>query len=440
MAKCTKELLEFGRCGRRVIEADFSGGDLSSEGGALLLRRMDQRLGLSAAAARALGDERQAGKVRHEVADMVAQRVYGLCLGWSDVSDHNVLRSDLVMQTAVGRDQSLASAPTLSRLETSATPEQGWALHGVLMEQFIASRRGPRRRAPRELVLDVDATHVPLHGAQERGFFHGYYDNYCYLPLYVFCGQDLLACVLRPSDRDPASVVTALLKRLIDALRQAWPKVRIVVRGDSGFCRPRVLRRLDRWGVDYVLGLQKNTRLQQRSQLAELALAEQYQARGTKQRLYGSFEYAAHSWDRPRRVIARLEHGPQGANPRYIVTSLRGDARHLYDKRYCGRGEAENRIKEAQIDLFGRRASCHRFWANQLRLLLAALAYTLMINLRRHALGGTELAQACTASIRVKLLKIAAAIVRNTRRVRVLLASSHPMRAVFASAARALAP
>lgn len=440
MPKCTDDKLDFGRLGRRVIEADFSGGDLSTEGGALLLRRMDARLGLSAAAAQALGDGRQRGKVRHDVTSMVAQRVYGLCLGWADVCDHNALRDDLVLQTAVGREQALASAPTLSRLETAATPAHAWALHGVLLQKFITSRCGPRQRAPRELVLDVDATHVPLHGAQERGFFHGYYDNYCYLPLYVFCGQDLLACVLRPSDRDPASVVTALLKRLVDALRQAWPKARIVVRGDSGFCRPRVLRRLDRWGVDYVLGLQKNNRLLQRTQLAELALAEQYQARGTKKRLYGSFDYAADSWDRPRRVIARLEHGPQGANPRFIVTSLSGEARHLYNKRYCARGEAENRIKEAQLDLFGRRASCHRFWANQLRLLLAALAYTLMINLRRHALAGTELAQACTATIRVKLLKIAAAIVRNTRRVRVLLASSHPMRAVFASAVRALAP
>lgn len=438
MPKCTNKKLNFGRLGRRVIEADFDGGDLSSEAGVLLLQRMDQRLGLCASAARALGDERQRGKVRHSMTSMLAQRVYGLCQGWSDVCDHNALRADLAMQTAVGRDEALASAPTLSRLETAATPAQAWALHGVLLDQFIASRRtGP---APRELVLDVDATHVPLHGEQERGFFHGYYDNYCYLPLYVFCGQDLLACVLRPSDRDPASVVTALLKRLVDALRHAWPKVRIVVRGDSGFCRPRVLRRLDAWGVHYVIGLQKNARLLRQCELAELALADQYQDRGTKQRMYGSFEYAADSWDRPRRVIARLEHGPQGPNPRFIVTSLSGQDRRLYEQRYCARGEAENRIKEAQLDLFGRRASCHRFWSNQLRLLLAALAYTLMINLRRHALAGTELANACTATIRVKLLKIAAAIVRNTRRVRVMLASSHPMREIFASAAQALAP
>lgn len=222
MPKCTNKKLDFGRFGRRVIEVDFDGGDLSSEAGVLLLRRMDQHLGLCASAARALGDERQRGKVRHSLASRLAQRVYGLCQGWSDVCDHNALRADLAMQTAVGRDEALASAPTLSRLETAATPAQAWALQGVLLDQFIASRRtGP---APRELVLDVDGTQLPLHGEQERGFFHGYYDNYCYLPLYVFCGQDLLTRVLRPSDRDPASVVTALLKRLVDALRQAWPK------------------------------------------------------------------------------------------------------------------------------------------------------------------------------------------------------------------------
>ena len=436
MPKCTDARIDFGRFGRRLIEADFSGGDLSSDGGLLLLRQVDAQLGLSRAAAAALPDPRDPERITHSLRDLLAQRLYGLCCGYEDLNDHKALRADVLMQTAVGRDEALASAPTFSRLENRATRAQAWALHEVLAAQFVASFDKP----PEELVLDIDASDVPLHGQQELSQFHAYYDHHCYLPLYVFCGQDLLACVLRPSDRDPASVVTALLQRLIGALRRVWPKVRIVVRGDSGFCRPRVLRRLDRWGVDYVLGLQKNTRLLQRTELAELALAEQYQARGIKQRSYGSFDYAAHSWDRSRRVIARLEHGPQGANPRFIVTSLSGDARYLYDKRYCGRGEAENRIKEAQLDLFGRRASCHRFWANQLRLLLAALAYTLMIHLRRHALAGTELAQACTATIRVKLLKIAAAILRNTRRVRVLLASSHPMRTVFARAAQALAP
>ncbi len=436
MPKCTDEAVEFGRVGRRVVHAAFDGGDIVSDGGALLLKQVDERVGLTRAAALAFGDERRGASVQHSMHSLLAQRIYGLCLGWQDVCDHNVLRNDLVLQTAVGRAEPLASAPTLSRLETGATPEHAASLHEVLMQQFIASHVA----APKELVLDVDATHVPLHGEQERGHFHAYYDNYCYLPLYVFAGQDLLACVLRPSDRDPASVVSALLKRLLVALRRAWPRTKIIVRADSGFCRPRVLQRLERWGVSYIIGLQKNSRLQQEVELAELALAEQFVARQTKQRMFGEFEYAAGTWDKPRRVIARLEQGPQGANPRFIVTDLKGSPKALYERRYCARGEAENRIKEAQLDLFGRRASCHRFQANQLRLLLAALAYTLMINLRRLALKGTELAQACTATIRIRLLKIGAAVVRNTRRVRVLLASAHPMKHVFITAARALSP
>ncbi len=235
-------------------------------------------------------------------------------------------------------------------------------------------------------------------------------------------------------------MASALIKRLLVPLRRAWPKTKIIVRADSGFCRPRVLRRLERWGVSYIIGLQKNSRLAQEVELAELALADQYAAKQIKQRMFGEFDYAARTWDRTRRVIARLEHGEQGANPRFIVTDLPGSPKALYERRYCARGEAENRIKEAQLDLFGRRASCHRFQANQLRLLLAALAYTLMINLRRLGLKGTELAQACTTTIRTKLLKIGAAIIRNTRRVRVLLASAHPMKHVFISAAHALAP
>lgn len=436
MPKCTDETVEFGRVGRRVVEASFDGGDIVSDGGVLLLKQVDERLGLTRAAALALGDERRASSVRHSVHTLLAQRIYGLCLGWSDVCDHNVLRNDLVLQTAVGRAEPLGSAPTLSRLETSATSEHAAALHEVLMRQFIASHV----KAPKELVLDVDATHVPLHGEQERGHFHAYYDNYCYLPLYVFAGQDMLACVLRPSDRDPASVVSALIKRLLVPLRRAWPKTKIIVRADSGFCRPRVLQRLERWGVQYIIGLQKNSRLAQQVDMAELALADPYAAKQTKQRMFGEFTYAAKTWDKERRVIARLEHGPQGGNPRYIVTNLKGSAKALYERRYCARGEAENRIKEAQLDLFGRRASCHRFQANQLRLLLAGLAYTLMINLRRLGLQGTELAKACTATIRTRLLKIGAAVLRNTRRVRVLLASAHPMKHVFITAARALSP
>ncbi len=436
MPNCTVAPLDLGKVGRRVIEAAFDGGDIVSDGGVLLLRQVDQRIGLTRAIARVFDDRRRRASVAHSMRDMLAQRIYGLCCGWEDVCDHNVLRRDLALQTAVGRVDALASAPTLSRLETSSTRAHAAALHGVLLDQFIASKAG----RPKELVLDIDATHMPLHGSQEKAHFHRYYDNYCYLPLYVFCGQDILACVLRPSSRDPASILSALIKLITRRLRQAWPRIRIVVRGDSGFCRPQALRRFEKWGLHYIVGLQKNAALLQRVALAELALADLYQHAGTKQRMIGEFDYAARSWDRERRVIARLEHDAHGANPRFIVTNLKGGAKALYERVYRARGEAENRIKEAQLDLFGRRASCHKFQANQLRLLLAAFAYTLMINLRRLALANTELARACTATIRIKLLKVGAAIVRNTRRVRVLLASQHPLKHVFISAAQALAP
>jgi Transposase DDE domain group 1 len=436
MPDCTVESIPLGKLGRRTVEASFDGGDLSSDAGVLLLKRADERIGLTRAVARVFADERRAASVTHPLHSLLAQRLYALCCGWEDVTDHNTLRHDLALQTAVGRDTVLASGPTLCRLEAVATPAHTAALHGVLLDQFIASRA----EAPQELILDIDATHVPLHGKQEGAHFHAYYDNYCYLPLYVFCGQDLLACVLRPSSRDPASILCALVKLLAQRLRQAWPNVRLIVRGDSGFCRPAALRRFEQWGVHYIIGLQKNAALLKRVELAELAIADAWQASGIKQRLIGEFDYAAGTWDRERHVIARLEHDAHGANPRFVVTSLHGDCTALYEQLYCARGEAENRIKEAQLDLFGRRASCHRFQANQLRLLLAALAYTLMVQLRRLALQGTELARACTATIRVKLLKIGAAIVRNTRRVRVLLASQHPLKPVFLSAARALAP
>ncbi|WP_459615278.1 IS1380 family transposase [Bordetella sp. 2513F-2] len=437
MPKCTVEVVPMGRVGRRRIQASFTGGDLVSDGGVLLLRQVDRRLGLTRSASAALSDRRRVASVRHEVHTLLSQRVYGLCCGWEDISDHNVLRGDMALQTALGQVQELASAPTLSRFENAVDRGDTARLQAVLVEQFIAHWRGA---PPAQLVLDIDATHVPLHGAQERAAFNRHYDNYCYLPVYVFCGQDLLACVLRPSDRDPAKILSALVRTLARRLRQAWPQVQLIVRADSGFCRAPALRRFERWGIDYVIGLQKNAALLQRTALAELALAENYERAQSKQRLIGEFSYAARTWSRQRRVIARLEHDARGANPRFVVTSLSGDAAELYERLYCARGEAENRIKEAQLDLFGRRASCHAWQANQLRLLLAALAYTLMVHLRRLALQGTQLAHACTQTIRTRLLKIGAAILRNTRRVRVLLASNHPMKAVFLLAAQRLGP
>jgi hypothetical protein len=420
--------------GRRVIEADFSGGDLSSDGGMMLLRQVDERIGLTRAAAGVLSDPRDPGRIVHSMRDLLAQRIYGLCCGHEDLNDHDRLREDVLMQTALGRDQALASSPTLCRLETRATRGQIWALHEVLIEQFIASHD----TAPTGLVLDIDASDIPLHGNQELREFHGYYDHHCYLPLYVYCGDAMLACYLRRSRIDGAKNATALIKLLIERLRQAWPEVAIIVRGDSGFCRQRLMRWCERHRVGYVLGMARNARLEAIVSMAELALAEQYAASGQKQRDIGEFSYAADSWDIERRVITRLEYGSQGNNPRFVVTNVRGEAAALYDQLYCQRGEAENRIKETQLDLFGTRASCHKFLANQFRLLLAALAYTLMQRLRALALAGTELARACAASIRVRLLKIGVGVLRNTRRVRLMFASHHPLREVFALAAARL--
>jgi hypothetical protein len=426
----------FGRIGRREIEANFRGGAISSDGGVMLVRQVDRKIGLSAAAAAALCDPRDPERITHPLRDLIAQRLYGLCCGYEDLNDHDRLRHDPLMQTAVGKVEELASSPTFSRLETRATRADVMALNRVLIEQFIAVQA----KAPRELILDVDASDVPLHGEQELSQFHGYYDHYCYLPLYVFCGQSMLACVLRPSRIDGAKHAAAVIRLIVGRLRQAWPLVRIIVRGDSGFCRQRLIRWCERRGVGYVIGVARNARLHAQVAAGEQELEASFVRDGTKQRAIREFRYAADSWDIERRIVTRLEYGNQGTNPRFIVTNLDLPASDLYDGLYCQRGEAENRIKEAQLDLFGTRASCHKFLANWLRLMLAALAYTLMQRLREIALAGTELAQATACTIRVRLLKIGAAILRNTRRVRILLASHHPLRDTFLSAARALAP
>ena len=436
MPNCTDEAMDFGRLGRRMIEANFQGGALSSDGGLMLLRQVDRRMGLSQAMAAVLHDPRDPDRITHSLRDLVAQRLYGMCCGYEDLNDHDQLRHDPLVQTAVGKDSELASSPTFSRLETRATRADCLALNRVLVDQFIATQEA----APEELILDIDASDVPLHGDQEQTQFHGYYDHYCYLPLYVFAGKAMLACLLRPSRLDGAEHAAAVIKLLATRLRQAWPKVRLIVRGDSGFCRQRLIRWCERNEVGFVIGVARNARLHEDVEGWEYWLRHRYAETGDKQRLIREFRYQAKSWNLERRLITRLEYGAQGANPRFIVTNLEGTPEALYDGLYCRRGEAENRIKEVQLDLFGTRASCHKFLANWLRLMWAALAYTLMQRLRTLALAGTELAQASAATIRVRLLKIGAAIVRNTRRIRVLLASHHPLRAVFLKAAQALAP
>jgi hypothetical protein len=416
------------------VEASFSGGHVTSDGGALLLRQAERKSGLLAAATKALADPRRKKSCRHSLSSMLRQRIYGLALGYEDLNDHDTLRTDMALQTAVDRDTDLASAPTLCRWENRTDRQTAWALHEVLVEQFIASHKRP----PKELVLDFDATDDRVHGDQEGRFFHGYYDHYCFLPLYVFCGGQLLAAYLRPSKIDGAKHAGAILKLLVTRLREAWPKARIVFRGDSGFCRHWVLGWCERHEVEYIVGVARNARLQALAQPLLDHANERFEHTGEKQRHFGQVHYAAGSWKRARRVIVKAEHSAQGANPRYIVTNLDGDAQELYDTVYCARGEMENRIKEQQLDLFADRTSCHQWWANQFRLLLASLAYTLIETIRRLGLKGTELARAQCGTIRLKLLKIGAVIVRNSRRVRFLLASAHPYQDLFATVAARL--
>jgi hypothetical protein len=382
-----------------------------------------------------MDDPRVQGRCDHRHITMLRQRVYGLALGYEDQNDHDTLRKDAALQTAVDADRALASSSTLCRLENRAERETAVAISSVMVEQFVQSHPCP----PTELVLDFDATDDRVHGGQEGRFFHGFYDHYCFLPLYVFCGSQLLVAYLRPSNIDPARHAWAILRLLVNRLRQTWPEVKIVLRADSGFCRWRMLRWCDRNDVGYIVGLAKNARI---NALAADLMAEaqaRFEATGQKQRLFGEVQYAAGTWDRQRRVLVKAEYSLPGSNPRYVVTNLCGDPQQLYDDQYCGRGDMENRIKEQQLDLFSDRTSCHRWWPNQFRLLLSSLAYMLIEAIRRLGLKGTELARAQCGTIRLKLLKIGAVVHRNTRRVRLHLSSAYPYQPVFWLVAKRLA-
>jgi len=310
------------------------------------------------------------------------------------------------------------------------------AIHQVLVEQFIASFA----EAPEELILDFDATDDRVHDLQEGRFFHGYYDAYCFLPLYVFCGDQLLVSYLRPSKIDGAKHAWAILALLVKRLRQAWPAVRIILRADSGFCRQRMLRWCERHGVGYIVGLARNQRLQQLIEAPFVTAEQRFKETQEKQRVFLDLRYGAKSWGRCRAVIAKLEVTAQGRNPRFIVSNLNGDAQELYDQVYCARGEMENRIKEQQLGLFADRTSAHHWWTNPFRLLLSSLAYVLMESIRRLALQDTELARAQVGTLRLKLLKIGAVVLRNTRRVRFLLSSAFPYQDLFYTVAKRLVP
>ena len=434
MPDCTATQVEFSKLGRRKLQVDFSGGAISSDGGLLLLREVDRRLKLTERVAKVVHDPRNPDLITHPLVDLLRQRIYGIAQGYEDLNDHDSLREDALLQSVLDRKTSLASAPTLCRMENRARRAEGWAIHREMVETFIASFD----QAPEELVLDFDATDDPVHGRQEARFFHGYHDHYCFLPLYVFCGEQLLVAYLRPSKIDEAKHAGAILRLRVKRLRQAWPSVRLILRGDSGFCRRKILSWCERNGVSYCVGLAQNSRLNTLTELQRRRLARQFALTETKQREFADLRYGAHTWHTERRVIARLEHSEKGDNPRYIVTNLEGDAAALYEQLYCARGEMENRIKEAQLGLFADRTSCHYFIANQFRLLLSSLAYILIERLRTLGLATTEFADLQATTLRAKLLKIGAVIIRNTRRVRVLLSSAFPYQDIFCTAARVL--
>jgi hypothetical protein len=431
MTECNGLPLLFSSLGRKKIVADFQGGDLTSDGGLPLLREVDRRIGLIDAVDAAINDPRCPWLIEHDQRTILAQRILAIAAGYEDLNDHQTLRKDTLLQTLTDRrlksgqkpEDPLSSPPTLCRLENRVRRGDLVRMAQVLVEQFIASFDTP----PKELVLDFDATDDPIHGSQEGRFFHGYYDEYCFLPLYVFCGDQLLVAYLRPSNIDASLHSRAILKLLVKRFREVWPNVKILFRGDSGFSRWKMMRWCDRHGVDYILGLAKNSVLLKKAQPWMQQAAEQYQATGQKQRLFAEVPYAAQTWDRERRVIVKAEHTEGGENPRFVTTSLAGDPQTLYDDLYCQRGDAENRIKEQQLGLFADRTSCHAFLANQFRVLLSAAAYVLVETLRRVGLAGTELASAQVNTIRLKLLKIGGRIVRSVRRVVVHLASSFPL-------------
>ena len=435
---CNKPIVQFTPLARRQVLAEFDAGSISSDGGVLLLREVDRRINLLDRVDQLIPDPRDPLHIEHDQRTLLAQRVLAIACGWEDLNDHATLRNDLVLQLATNRkaigsrgdvdpDRPLASASTLCRLENRIDRQTCVRINQLLVEMFIESHKTP----PTEIILDFDATDDPVHGKQEGRFFHGYYDEYCFLPLYVFAGEQLLCAYLRPANIDGAKHAWAILALITKRLRQAWPGVKIIFRGDSGFCRWKMLRWCDRHGVDYIVGLAKNPVLTKLSETLMLSAENAFKETGQKQRLFGEFTYAAGTWDKQRRVIARIEHTEKGENPRFITTTLAGDGQQLYEQTYCARGEVENRIKEQQLGLFADRTSCHDFVANQFRLLLSSLAYVLIETLRRTCLASTELAQAQVSTIRLKLLKIGALVQRSVRRIVIHLSESFPMREVF---------
>jgi hypothetical protein len=457
--ECNAREFAFQGLGSRAVTAKFDGGAITSDAGGLLLREVEAKTGILRRFAGCFTDHRDPDLIEHTVRELVAQRVFALALGYEDLNDHDTLRHDPLLAVLVGktdptgqdrrcpqdRGKSLAGKSTLNRMELTPTGADKKSrykkivarhcdMDSFFVETFLLLHRTP----PNEIVLDLDATDDPIHGHQLGRFFHGYYDGYCYLPLYIFCGEHLLCAKLRPADIDGAAGSVKQVARIVEQVRRAWPKVRIIVRGDSGFCREPLMRWCEDNGVDYVFGLAKNARLS-RILGPELQTAKlQFAATGQPARVFKDFTYQTRkSWSCARRVVGKAEHLAKGSNPRFVVTSLAPeelDARALYEDLYCARGEMENRIKEQQLCLFADRTSCATMRANQLRLWLSSAAYTLLVALRQFGLQGTEMATARCDTIRLKLLKLGALVRTTVRRVWISLSESWPYQRVFVQA------
>ncbi|MFB3113023.1 MAG: IS1380 family transposase [Gemmatimonadales bacterium] len=456
MTECNRESFRFHALGRRDVVARFDGGRISSDAGGLLLRETERITGIIGQFAGCFTDHRNPDLIEHTVEELVAQRVYALALGYEDLNDHDDLRHDPLLAVLVGkkdplgrtrgrrrdRGKALAGKSTLNRLELTPVRADAksrykkialdrQAVQRLFTDVFIQSHKRP----PKRMVLDLDATDDPIHGHQSGRFFHGYYKNYCYLPLYIFCGEHLLCARMRPSSIDASAGSVKELDRIVGRIREWWPHVEIAIRGDAGVCREAIMAWCEANNIDFVLGLAKNERLIQEIE-SELAQAKcQFDATQQPARVFKDFRYRTQtSWSRSRRVIGKAEHLAKGANPRFVVTSLSAetfDARSLYEKEYCARGEMENRIKEQQLCLFADRTSAATMRANELRLWFSSVAYTLMNALRRLGLKDTSMARARCDTIRLKLLKIGAQVRVTLRKVWVSMSESCPYRHIF---------
>jgi Transposase DDE domain group 1 len=449
MTECNQTTFLFEAHFSRRVEARFEGAAMTTDGGALLLRAVDRKIRLLKRVVGCFRDGRDPQRVEHALPELLAQRIYGLALGYEDLNDHEELRHDPLLGVLAGKrelQEPLAGKSTLNRLEWTPAGEahryhkitySAEALDALLVEIFLEAHQQPLP----EIVLDLDVTDMPLHGEQEARFFHGYYGQYCYLPLYIFCGEHLLCARLRPSNQDASAGSVEEVERIVRQIRRRWPQVRVILRADSGFCREELMAWCEKHQVHYVFGFARNPRL--RRQIArQLRRAQQeHQRSGKAARVFAEFFYRTRkSWSRRRRVIAKAEYLEKGENPRFVVTSLDASAwpaQTLYEQLYCARGEMENRIKE-QLSLFSDRLSTETLRANQLRLYFSSLAYVLMHALRRLALAGTEWASAQVQTIRLRLLKIAAEVRLTARRIWVRYSRAYPWKNLFAAAHAAL--